>query len=222
MNPFRTEYERRYAEAFVQLLDAPGERALAGAYELGRAAVDEGLGVLDLAELHQRVLAGAIAGADDPEAVVAACGDFFLEALAAFEMVSRALAEAVDHAARERRQATVLRRLSAFLSDTSLALDAAGSLEEVVQLVAEHAREVVGARWARAALEEPVACVAEAGDPADEPRLAAPLNALDGRRLGDLTVAGKPAGFSALDEALLIQLAQMSTAAIERAQLYSR
>ena len=44
-----------------------------------------------------------------------------------------------------RQRADMLHRLSTFLADASLALDAPGSLEEILQLVAEHARELVGA-----------------------------------------------------------------------------
>src|SRR5215213_3472525 len=42
-----------------------------------------------------------------------------------------------------RERAEMLHRLSTFLTDASLALDAPGSLEEILQLVAEHARELV-------------------------------------------------------------------------------
>jgi phosphoserine phosphatase RsbU-like protein len=222
MTPYRTEYERSYAEAFDAFVESSDERALAAAYELGRAAVGEKLSVLDLAELHQRVLTAALPDAADAGALAAASGDFFLEALAAFEMVRRALEEAVETAAIERRHATVLRRLSHFLSDTSIAFDAAGSLDEVCHLVAEHAREITGAASAVARLTEPAACVAEVGEPLDAPALTQPLTALDGRRLGEVAVAGKPGGFTTIDDAMLVQLAQMATAAIERAQLYSR
>ena len=44
----------------------------------------------------------------------------------------------------------MLRRLSSFLADASLALDASDSLEEVLQLVAEQARELIEAGCCRA------------------------------------------------------------------------
>jgi GAF domain-containing protein len=51
--------------------------------------------------------------------------------------------------------------------------------------------------------------------------LAAPLTTLDGRRLGLIQVFDKQAGdFSELDEAVVMHLAQMASAAVERAQLY--
>src|ERR671923_34961 len=54
-----------------------------------------------------------------------------------------------------RERAEMLHRLSTFLADASLALDAPGSLEEILQLVAEHARELVGAERCRAEIRLP-------------------------------------------------------------------
>ena len=172
----------------------------------------------------------------------------------------------------ERRHATILRRLSTFLADASLGLDAADSLDEMLHLVAEHAREVIGAEFCVAGLrladggERTLEAVApeqgarrdlvdasrlaslyhrisppsgslrmtgtdlarqapvEAGEPGKPtPRgwLAASLTALDGRELGLIQLFDKrDADFSELDEAVLVQLAQMAAAAVERAQLY--
>jgi hypothetical protein len=54
-----------------------------------------------------------------------------------------------------RERAEMLHRLSTFLADASLALDAPGSLEEILQLAAEHARELVGAARCRAEIRLP-------------------------------------------------------------------
>jgi hypothetical protein len=62
-----------------------------------------------------------------------------------------------------------------------------------------------------------------AAEDAPRPRawMAAPLTALDGRRLGALQVlAGGVDAFSDLDEAVLLHLAQMVSAAVERAERY--
>jgi GAF domain-containing protein len=176
----------------------------------------------------------------------------------------------------ERRHAAILRRLSTFLADASLGLDAAGSIDEMLQLVAEHAREVIGAEHCVARLKladgsertlEAVASehevagggvdtsrfaglydsigpssgsvrmtasdlahqparpgLSEAGEtrqPTPRGWLAASLTALDGRDLGLIQLFDKREGdFSELDEAVLVQLAQMAAAAVERAQLY--
>jgi GAF domain-containing protein len=53
--------------------------------------------------------------------------------------------------------------------------------------------------------------------------LAAPLTALDGRQLGLIQAFDKQEGaFSELDEAVLTQLAQMASVAVDRAHLYQR
>ena len=87
-----------------------------------------------------------------------AAGDFFLESLASFEMVQRGFREATEAARLERRQTEMSRQLSTFLADASLALDASESLEEMLRLVAEQARELVGAQCC-------VATVATEGQP---------------------------------------------------------
>jgi GAF domain-containing protein len=53
--------------------------------------------------------------------------------------------------------------------------------------------------------------------------LAVPLTGLDGREFGVITLVDKRRGaFSELDEAVLVQLAQMASAAAERTRLYLR
>jgi hypothetical protein len=119
--------------------------------------VSRDLSVLDLALVHHDVLLSVLrtpSGASSVEQTTYAAGEFFQESLSAFEMVRRGFWEARETAALERRHAEVLRRLSGFLADASLALDASDSLEEILRLVAEQARELIGAecRVASAAL----------------------------------------------------------------------
>jgi GAF domain-containing protein len=73
-----------------------------------------------------------------------AAGDFLLESLSSFEMVQRGYGEAREAAWRERRRTDMSRQLSTFLADASLALDGSGSLEEMLRLVAEQGRELLG------------------------------------------------------------------------------
>jgi hypothetical protein len=273
------DFAGRYAAALELHLQTHDEHSLNAAYELGRSAVREGRGVLDLAGPHHEVLVAALSAATDEAEVrelAATAAVFFCEAVSAFEMVQRVLQEAGATAAVERRQAATVRQLSTFLADASLAADASGSLEEMVQLVAEHAREVLGADRCLARLAVDDGCntiesmvrseaegygegapvpdlealyeaIAQRGqavrlagaelarEPAlgalgissaedhEAPRcwLAAPLTALDGRRLGLIQLFDKHGGdFTKLDEAVLVQLAQMASAAVERAQLY--
>ena len=271
------EFAARYAAAFRRYEEDPDERELSAAYELGRSAVREGLGVLELAAAHHQTLVDTLSSSPgrDVATVIRAGRDFFIESLSAFEMAQRVLQKARQDADLQRRQATLLRQLSTFLADASIALDAAGSLEEVLQLVAEHARETTGAGRCAARLsfdedrDRAIVAVAEA-DPNQEasyPKdfdalyaalappaasvrmtgsqlanhparrqledggvgdipirgwLAASLTALDGRDLGLIQVFDKEGDFSELDEAVLVQLAQMASAAVERAQLYRR
>jgi hypothetical protein len=272
------DFQERYASAFDGYVHDPGEAALSVAYELGRSAVRRGLSVLDLASVHHDPLARAAARArsgGDLDAVMGAGGAFFLEALSTFEMVRRVLQEARETADVERRQAAALRQLSSFLGDASIALDASSSLAEMLQLVAEHAREVLDAdsclvrlvvdaqELEADAAAERAAAPARASDlsalfaavdapggslrmsaaevtrqralPTLGPKtheagsatgaggwLAARLRALDGRDIGLIQLSAPPGQeFSELDEAVLVQLAQMASAAVERAQLYS-
>ena len=234
-----------YGEAFAAFLGQRDERQLRVAYELGREAVMGELSVLDLAIVHHDALAAALDGADDPRAVTVSAGDFFLEALSAYEMVRRGFREARDAAALERRQADLLRQLSNFLADASLALGASDSLQEMLQLVAEQARELARAgrclvmldlgrgrrveavsgdvdTWSQLPQAE---IAAPAGDHAaradgEARTLREPLTTLDGRSIGSIEVSA--GDFTDLDAAVLVQLAQMASAAVERRWLYRK
>jgi hypothetical protein len=269
--PFRAAY----AYALDEHLRDPTETSLRAAYELAREAVSRQLSVLDLAVAHQEALLPALAGASgasEAQQVARAAGEFFLEGLSTFEMVQRGFREARDAALLERRQTELSRQLSTFLADASLALDAHDSLEEMLQLVAEHARELMGAQCCVVTVSEDGrprtaeassypeaevrwtafirwldllaiyrlvrACggsVRVAGDqlarvPAlrtavgDRPLhgwLAAGLTALDGTELGAIQLFDKQGGdFTVDDEAALVHLAQMTSAAVERARHY--
>jgi Phosphoserine phosphatase RsbU, N-terminal domain/GAF domain len=141
-------FQAAYARAFEDFLREPNERSLSVAYDLGREAVSRRLSVLDLALIHQESLLEAmrrVRGSGETQRVAGAGGDFFLESLSSFEMVQRGYGEAREAALHERRQLEMSRRLSTFLADGSLALDSSDSLEEMLRLVAEQARELVGA-----------------------------------------------------------------------------
>ena len=141
-------FRAAYASALDDYLRDPTEAALRVAYELARDAVSRQLSVLDLADAHQDALLSALAtasGAAEVARVARVAGDFFLEGLSTFEMVQRGFREARDAAADARRRTELSRMLSSFLADASLALDASESLEEVLRLVAEQARELIGA-----------------------------------------------------------------------------
>jgi phosphoserine phosphatase RsbU-like protein/GAF domain-containing protein len=268
-------FRAAYASGLRDYLRTRSETDLRVAYELAREAVRRGLSVLDLAIAHQEALPAALydaADAGDVHEVAHAAGDFFLEGLSTYEMVQRGLREARDAVSTERRQTGLSRRLSSFLADTSLALGAHESLEEMLRLVAEQALELLGAECCVATVAEqgrPRSAEATSGAEDDRrwtafvrwldlsalydfvrenggsarlagdqladlaafrhaarelPRdgwLAASLTALDGSDLGIIQLFDKQDGaFTGEDEAALVHLAQMASAAVERARLY--
>jgi len=87
-----------YLAALRAHLDGAGEESLARAYEIGRRALGEGLGVLGLIAVHEGAVAALVrerrlsaAGAR----LLAASGAFLAESLSSFEMTHRGYQEAV-------------------------------------------------------------------------------------------------------------------------------
>jgi light-regulated signal transduction histidine kinase (bacteriophytochrome) len=78
----------RYAVALKRHLAGPDDTALTRAYELGRVALNDGLGVLDMASLHADALRiAAVDGAPAAKLVEAdKASEFFIESLSPFEM----------------------------------------------------------------------------------------------------------------------------------------
>ena len=255
MNTSAAHFRSSYRSAFEEYLNSPSEETLRGGYELGREAVTREVGVVNLAAVHHEVVLAALRGCSEPaqaERITRAAGDFFLEAVSAFEMVQRGYREAREATLLERRHAEMLRHLSNFLADASLALSASDSLEEVLQLVAEQARELIGADGCLATAvtdgKAPVIAAASFPEPNADPRillrstrfqqppigesntdepshsvLAVPLRTLDGRDFGSIEVVDKTDGeFTEVDQAVLVHLAQMASAAVDRARLYRR
>jgi signal transduction histidine kinase len=88
----RRELAEEYARALQQYLCEPEEPALARAHELGRKALTDGLGVLEMASAHSRALATALnraSGDADRVRLLNALESFFIEALSPFEMAHR-------------------------------------------------------------------------------------------------------------------------------------
>jgi signal transduction histidine kinase len=84
---------RQYAAAMeAYLAGGGGEVALERAYELGRQALDAGLGVLDVAVIYHKALAPLVRSsrtADENVATVEKSASFFVESLSPFEMTHR-------------------------------------------------------------------------------------------------------------------------------------
>ena len=82
-----------YRAAFQRYLPRHSEAALALGYELGREAVVQEVSLLDLVQVHHRVLAEVLTdnGADDLQAVTSAASEFLVEVLSTFDMTHRGL-----------------------------------------------------------------------------------------------------------------------------------
>jgi signal transduction histidine kinase len=97
VKPAFRDLTEAYAMALEEYLDGAGEAALLRAYQLGRQAVTERLGVLEMAAVHQEALVGVLLRRLAPTEnarVAGSASEFFAEALAAFEMTQRSFREA--------------------------------------------------------------------------------------------------------------------------------
>jgi signal transduction histidine kinase len=95
MNKSVIRLTRPYTIALKKYLADEQEAVLAQAYELGRLAIARGLGVLDMARMHQEALENSDAPTTDPgrNCALKAAGIFFLESLSPFEVTHRGFRE---------------------------------------------------------------------------------------------------------------------------------
>jgi light-regulated signal transduction histidine kinase (bacteriophytochrome) len=88
----------RYTAALAHYLADPDEEVLNQAYELGRKALGDGLGVLDIAMVHHGALQAAVSDESGiemkPAPTIAKAAEFLAESLSPFEMSFRGYAEA--------------------------------------------------------------------------------------------------------------------------------
>lgn len=89
----------RYAALVQSYLNGDGETALHGAYQLGREALDSGLGPLVLFSIHRDVLNSISAPLLDPGELTSRVTTVFIETLAPFQMAYTGLDEAHGAAA---------------------------------------------------------------------------------------------------------------------------
>lgn len=102
-------YGQLYGTELARLLGGAGEEALSAAYELGRRARADGLGILDVVSFHQEAVLDLVRKQRPPEPVafMHTAWTFLIEVLSPFEMSFRTIDEAN----------TVLRRLNELLED---------------------------------------------------------------------------------------------------------
>jgi serine phosphatase RsbU (regulator of sigma subunit) len=220
----QTALAARYSAAFSAYLADRGEQELGAAYDLGREAVAAKLSMLDLADAHHSALAAASRGDDG---TLAAAADFLRESLSTFETVHRGYIEVQEVARLEHEYVEQLRALA----DASVAINSSLTVEAILQLTADTARGIIGSARATVAILAPDPRLRPltatspprlgGGDP-QPVRLTANLTGR-GKELGVLEVVDAPGReFTAREEAILTQLAQLASVAISNAQLYER
>lgn len=140
----------QYQRALCEYLDTGGETALHEAYELGRAALAGGKGLLELVNVHQLATVAAIAGRPAAERTLArrltAAGRFLVESLSPFEVLqmgnreSNAALRRLNHILEEEA-----RRIAHTLHDEAAQLLATVYLElsQLSRDSPEHVREGV-------------------------------------------------------------------------------
>jgi PAS domain S-box-containing protein len=117
------------------------------------------------------------------------------------------------------RRSEQLRRLAAAASQLHAARDGAS----ILRLLTEEARALIGARRAETLTVAPLSEHAGDAPPDESDCLSVPLVGLDGHKLGLVRLSHKDEGqFTADDEAMLIQLAQLAAIALENQALYTQ
>ena len=84
---------RDYRTGFLRYLPHRSEAAMTAGYEIGRRAATGGASLLDIVQVHHRVLSEVMTEAPRPdtaEVMTAGC-DFLSEVLSTFDMAHRAL-----------------------------------------------------------------------------------------------------------------------------------
>lgn len=88
--------EDQYTAALLESIAGKGESSLQRAYELGRIALADGLGVLDMAAMYHKALTACLLRDSTPEETalrLRAGASFFSESLSPFEMTHRGFRE---------------------------------------------------------------------------------------------------------------------------------
>jgi two-component system sensor histidine kinase UhpB len=91
------QLETEYISALQDYLASPAEATLTRAYEIGRAALAQELGLLEMAVLHHEALGRIlplVLGLEESTQVVKEAKSFFVESLTPFEMVHRGFRDA--------------------------------------------------------------------------------------------------------------------------------
>ena len=84
---------RDYRTGFLRYLPRRSEAAMTAGYELGRRAATGGASLLELVQVHHRILGEVLIGSPNPDTtqVVEAACEYLSEVLSTFDMAHRAL-----------------------------------------------------------------------------------------------------------------------------------
>ena len=88
---------REYIEAMQEFLEQRDEQGLEQAYELGRRALEDGMGVVELAGMYHDALGQFVQNPKSPEdcgQTVKRLGQFFIESISPYEMTHRGFRDA--------------------------------------------------------------------------------------------------------------------------------
>jgi signal transduction histidine kinase len=137
IEPDRDWLRERYFTALRDYLANGGESALQQAYEIGRRAIGEGVGALELLAVHQEALDTILGEKTDVESIASTVGEsgkFLAECLSSFEMTHQGFQAAVK----------ALRRLNELLEEEARKIahalhDDAGQLLVSVHLALQEA-----------------------------------------------------------------------------------
>src|SRR5437016_1005029 len=97
MNGTVQQLAEQYQSALQDYLAGAGEAALQRGYELGRQAIADRLGVLEVAAIHKEALEKTLSvglTSEKSQQVVSKAAEFFTESLSPFEISHRAFQEA--------------------------------------------------------------------------------------------------------------------------------
>jgi signal transduction histidine kinase len=118
------ELTEQYSAALREYCAEGGEAALFQAYQLGRRAAGNGVGVLEIAALHQEALVAALLemlAIDESTRIAQRASEFFAECLAPFELTRRSYQE--GHATLRDLNQELEQRLNAALHNSDAARD---------------------------------------------------------------------------------------------------
>jgi PAS domain S-box-containing protein len=132
--------KRRYAAALRTYAAEEREAVLETAYELGRAAIRDGLGILDLARIHRESrekLLRADTGGKNRERISKAAATFFLQALSPFEATHRGFCETTVELQKRNRE------LEAEMAERRRAEKALHASEARLRAILDHSPAVI-------------------------------------------------------------------------------